>query len=233
MRGVAAALLLAAVSGGVQAAGDEITFAGRLSTLGLGIESSTAYWDSVQLRVQGNVGTFDWNASDTGLEADATAELLSAGLLVDFYPLDLLRLSVGAYANKNTIELERRGEGVIEVGANRYQTEANFTLGGDIGFDSMAPYVGIGVGNPLTSKSKLSVNFDVGVMAAGKPTAKLKARGTVTPVDENGDATGPAVEASEDEAFRTDLRAEQDEVASDVESLRFYPVVGLSLAYRF
>lgn len=234
MRTLAVALLLAGTSTMASAASDDITFAGRISTLGLGVESSTRYFsDNLHLRAQANFGNLSRTLERNTLDYDAEFEWLSGGLMADFFLIDKLRLSLGAMVNKNRVQLAQQGAGIYKIGSRDYRAEGDFQLDGDIKFRSFAPYIGIGFGNPMSSKSRISYGVDVGVMVQGNPTAELNAKGTVTPVDSSGNAIGDSTQAEFDPTVQADLKREQDEAASDAEDLKVFPVIGFSIAYRY
>ncbi|TJY57306.1 hypothetical protein E4T66_18035 [Sinimarinibacterium sp. CAU 1509] len=225
--------LVAAMGAAHAAPSEEVTFAGRVSTLGVGIESSTQFWDQVQLRVQANFAQFGIEWGSDWLPYQREAQMITAGAFVDVLPIRWLRLSAGVYLNKSRIHLDQQGADIYEVGNALYEGAPDFKLDGELGFRSFAPYLGVAFGNPFATASPLSFSVDLGLMGAGKPSAQFDARGTVTPVDQYGNPTGPAVDAATDPDFRYDLRREKDKVANDGEIFRVYPVIGFSVAYRF
>jgi hypothetical protein len=135
-------LILALVSAPALSAEDDITFGGRVSTLGLGVETATAFptpW--INLRAQAHFGAFDRDFDGSGVPFDGEVELLNAAVLADFFLIDQFRLSLGAVINKNRIKLDRTGAGTLIIGSTRYRAEADFSLSGETEFPSVAPYV--------------------------------------------------------------------------------------------
>lgn len=229
-----AAALIAAFALPAMAAEDDITFGARISTLGIGIETATQYpTERINLRAQLNFGAFDRDMDDTGFPFEGEVEFVNGALLADFFLVDQFRVSLGAIVNKNRIKLSQEGPGFYQIGTRRYRAEGDFRVGGETTFPSVAPYLGIGWGNPFGKDGRWSVGFDAGVMMTGDSESELDAEGTVTPVDGNGTPVGAPTNAANDPTFRADLRREQDEVAKEAEDYDFYPVIGVSLTYRY
>ena len=88
---------------------------------------------------------------------------------------------------------------------------------GNIDFNEVAPYVGLGWGTPFGKEARWTIMFDAGVMFQGSPNVDLSANGTL----------------ANNSAFAADLEREKNNLKDDLDTYRFYPVVSLGLAYRF
>ena len=207
------------------------TLAGvQVSTLGLGV---FAAWDvSNTFAVRGMVNYFgqDLDRHEAGIEYEVDLQLQSVGLILDWHAFrNSFRLSGGAFLNQN--EFSGMAEGSdIEIGENEYSGVINAL----VDFDSVAPYLSLGWSSGR-GRSGLSFGIEAGVLFQGTP--KLSASGMVTEdgitcdfsVSEAGQATAcPALGV-----LKVDLEAEHRELNDELESYQLYPVLSLSVSYRF
>ncbi len=189
-----------------------------VSTLGLGLEAGARLNETFGLRFGGNWFSFDADRKIDDVDYDADATLASLGALVDYHPFQGgFRLSGGLRFNFNEADLTGRPDEEIEIGDTVFDAEDVGTLKGDVGFDVLAPFLGVGYGAALLDGS-LSIGFDLGVMFQGKADVDLDA--------EDGLLEGDAV-------LEAELAAEEDDVEDDLEDFQFYPVVSLAVVYRF
>jgi len=90
-------------------------------------------------------------------------------------------------------------------------------LRGNVDFNSIAPYLGIGWGNPFGSGGNWSFSCDLGVVFQGSPNVSLAADG----------------QFADDPAFQANLEAERRDLEDELDSYKYYPVVSLGVTYRF
>ncbi|MGI9500822.1 MAG: hypothetical protein ACR2P3_12350 [Geminicoccaceae bacterium] len=189
-----------------------------VSTLGLGLETGVRLNESFGLRLGGNWFGFDAEREIGDVDYDADATLASLGTLVDYHPFKGgIRLSGGLRFNFNQADLTGRPNDDVEIGDVTFSAADVGTIDGDVSFDVLAPYLGVGYGAALLEGS-LSIGFDLGVMYQGKADVDLDA--------EDGLLAGDAV-------LEANLAAEEEDVEDDLENFQFYPVVGLAVVYRF
>jgi len=105
----------------------------------------------------------------------------------------------------------------VEIGDDEYDWNQIGTLSGGIEIDQVAPYVGIGWGNPLTHHRRWGFTCDFGVAFISSPDVSLSADGTL----------------ASDPAFKANLEKERNNLEEDMESFKYYPVIALSFFYRF
>ena len=203
----------------------------QVSTLGLGV---FAAWDvSNAFAVRGMVNHFgqELDRHEAGIEYKVDLQLQSVGLILDWHAFrNGFRLSGGTFLNQNEFSAMAEDSG-IEIGENEY----NGVIDALVGFDGVAPYLGLGWSSGR-GRSGLSFGIEAGVLLQGTP--KLSASGTVTTdtgarcdfsVSEDGKATVcPALGV-----LKTDLEAEHRELSDELEIYQLYPVVSLSVSYRF
>lgn len=213
-----AALLLAAT--GTANADFGVGF--KAGTLGLGLEGRWSPLPWLDMRLGANQFDYDTTGSQAGINYDANFALDNYYLTGNFrFPLSPFRVTAGAYANDNEVQLAS-----LDTGG------ANFTIGGDtfsstdIGqlqsvtsFDSTSPYVGVGYDFEIFGK--VGLNLDFGVLWQGEPSVTLVATGF--------DNAPPAVQAQLGPA----LEAERLEIEDEVSDYKAWPVLSLGFVYNF
>ena len=114
------------------------------------------------------------------------------------------------------INLDSRvtSEETVEIGDDEYDWDQIGTLSGCIEIDQVAPYIGIGWGNPLTHNRRWGFTCDFGVAFINSPDVSLS-------------ATGQGAGLAED------LAKERNEIEDDMDSFKLYPVIAVSFFYRF
>lgn len=189
-----------------------------VSTLGLGLETGVRLNETFGLRFGGNWFSFDADREIDDVDYDADVTLASLGTLVDYHPFQGgFRLSGGLRFNFNQADLTGTPNEDFEIGNTVFSADDVGILDGDVNFNVLAPFLGIGYGAALLDGS-LSIGFDLGVMYQGKADVDLDAEG--------GLLEGNAI-------LEAELAAEEDDVEDDLEDFQFYPVVGLAVVYRF
>ncbi len=210
--GSALALALMLGTGTAQAAGP-FALGVKAGTTGLGVEGTLGMTDRVNLRA--TVTGFDYSTDleEDDIEYDGTLKLRSAGLLADWYPFGgRFRLSAGGFYNGNEFSGSARGE--LDVGDNTYD---DARLDAEVDWRSFAPYLGIGWGNAVAG-GRLTLTSDIGVLFTGSPSVSVD---------------GTTGDANVDDQFRDDLREEERSLEDDLDSVQYYPVISISLNYRF
>jgi hypothetical protein len=188
------------------------------STLGLGGEFTTAIKPDINARVGYNM--LDVDIDDTEVEDvdfDIGVDFSSFTALADWYVFNgSFRLSGGIVSMDHEIDLDARPNEPIEIGDKTYLPSEVGTLYGSVDVDDVAPYVGIGWGNPLTSSRRWGFTCDFGVIFSDTPDVTLYAVG----------GTEPA-------GFQEELEKQRKDVEDFFEDLKIYPVVAVSFFWRF
>jgi hypothetical protein len=212
---VVATVLLCGRAG---AAFDEWAIGFKSGTLGIGGELTTNLVPDVHLR--GGLQWFglDFEAEISDIEYDVDIELLNPMLVLDWYPFSGdFRISAGVVFNGSDIDLEATSDESFEIGGNVYDGEDLGSIQGESEFDDIAPYVGIGYGNPLSADGHWGFTADAGVAFIGSPNVNLR-------------ITGPLAGNA---ALQADLAEEEEEIEDDLDALRIYPVLSMTVYYRF
>ncbi|HCO96704.1 MAG TPA: hypothetical protein DIU00_22660 [Phycisphaerales bacterium] len=195
---------------------------GKASTLGLGGEFTTAVRSDINARVGLNMLDFDIDEEEIeDIEYDIELDFSSFSALADWYVFNgSFRISGGVISMDHEVDLRARGASgeTEEIGDIEYDWDDIGTLSGCVEIDDVAPYVGIGWGNPLTSSRRWGFTCDLGVAFTSSPDVKLSAN-----------ALNPAIA----DALSADLEKERKDIEDDLDKFELYPVIAVSFFYRF
>jgi hypothetical protein len=191
----------------------------KAGTLGFGLEGIARINSRLNAKVGANGFQFGYDTTESGIEYDLDFELLSFTALLDWFPFAVggFRITGGLLANQNNVDLEAKLAGTYEIGDNTYTAAEVGTLKGELDFEEVAPYVGIGWGNPFHEEGDWSVAVDLGVVFQGAPNINLSVDGTL----------------ANDAGFLINLTREEENLENALNEFEFYPVVSLGFAYRF
>jgi hypothetical protein len=208
-----------------------IALSGEIGTLGLGAQAGFKLmpWVNVRGSVQGL--QFNHAISKDNTDYDGSFRLLSYGALLDVYPFTRgPRLSVGIFGNGNRLDIDAGC--ATSCTANDLTIEgANASLAGSVRFASSAPYAGLGWGNAMAG-GPFFFSADLGVMFQGSPKVSLGASGTATVTDGSGNSRSD-VNLAADPQVQSQVEAEQSNLAGQLHSYSYYPVLMLSAGWRF
>ena len=202
---------------------ENYAFTGKAGTQGLGGDLVT---DIIPTTLNGRLTVAGISADKEdgveGVDYSFDIQLLTMGALLDWYPLSGgFRVTAGGLLNFNEIDMKASlaaGE-TVEIGDESYTGAQVGSLRGDINFDTFAPYLGVGWGNPLKkNRNPWSFHVDAGVMFQGDPEVNLNASGGTL---------------SNTEAFQSNLEKEKTNFEDEISKFRFYPVLSLGASYRF
>jgi len=195
----------------------QITVGPAISTLGLGGDVGVRFNDFIGVRVAGNAWMADFDASYGDIDYNVDFTLASVGPMVDVYPFgSILRLTAGFRYNMNNVGLTGIPTTNITVGGNTYTPAQVGKMTGDIDFNTIAPYVGLGLEGTFIN-GMLALGLEGGVLFQGAPSVSLKGSGTL----------------ASDPTFRSDLKNEENQIEDDLAFLAYYPVIRAYLTFRF
>jgi len=137
-------------------------------------------------------------------------KLRSANLLLDLYPFKRagFRLTGGAFYNLNEITFFGKPTKDVKLNDVTFTVDEVGTLDGKAEFKRIAPYVGLGWGNPYT-RHRLKFMVDVGFFYQQSPLITLKTTGLLEPSSDQG-----AV------------------IQENLKPVKYYPILSLGLAYK-
>lgn len=168
----------------------------RISTLGVGGEVTAQLVPNLNIRLGGNGAEYDYDGTESGIEYDFDLKLLSGTALVDWHPWSGgFRVSGGAMVNGNEVDFQAKSVATYTIGDTTYTTAEVGTLSGEIDFNALAPYVGIGWGNAVDKNKRWGFTLDLGVVYQGTPDVELRTNGSL----------------ASDAAFRANLEREKTE----------------------
>jgi len=195
-----------------------LAISGKAGTLGLGGELTTAITSNVNARVGLNTLDFDYDDEFDNVEYDVGLGFSSFSALVDWYLFDSsFRISGGLISMDHTLDLDATPSESVDIGDGTYTPAQIGTLSGDVDIDGVAPYIGIGWGDPMDPDKRWGFYCDFGVAFTDSPDVSLAANGTL----------------ASDPTFQANLAKERREIEDDLEPFKFYPVLSLGIYFRF
>lgn len=217
------ALLLLPAAGHAQ-----VALGAKAGTLGVGMELTFRIGGPVNARLGLNAYDYSERREASDIEYDGDANLRTATALLDWHPGGRgFRLTGGLVYNATTLEGRSvpPPSGFYDIGGVRVPVELVGTLDGEIDFDPVVPYAGLGWGNALGAGGGWSFSLDLGVIFQGQGDV------TLTPVLPPGSPilTVPGAR----ELLQIQLERESREIEEDIADYDLYPVVALGVSYRF
>lgn len=197
----------------------------RAGTMGGGLDFNIGMTESLALRLGYNYLSYDQTVEDTDVRYDGTIEVSSFSALLDWHVAGSgFRFSLGAVSNGPKIDVDgtpQPGEQVV-INGNPYDRSQLGSLRGEIKIgNSVAPYVGLGYGNVVSEKHRITFLFDLGAIYGGTPDVKLTA------------VCDPAVPALVCTQLQNDVRAEMEELKAEASTIEWYPVINVGIGIRF
>ena len=192
----------------------------KASTLGAGTEVTLGITSDLNLRTGVHLLSYGASTHKSGIPIAYDLSLRSLPLLLDWFPLDDgsgFRISSGVIINNNKYTANAEPAASYNIGSGVYTIAQTGKINGDVTFSKLAPYVGIGWGNPFTAESRLSFSFDLGIAFQGKPDVSMVASGPI----------------AADPAFQANLRQEENDIKKEIDMFKYYPVISVGIAYMF
>ncbi len=188
----------------------------KASTLGLGLELERSFSDSISGRIGVNYFTYGYSGTEDNIEYDFDLKLRSVSALLDWHPFKgSFRFSGGAIYNGNKLDAKAKPSSEFDIGDGTYYNID--TLKGKINFNDIAPYLGFGWNTSSGKDKGFGFLFELGAIYQGSPRVELSATGADTSLPD----------------FQANLAKEEDNLQSDMDEFKIYPVIALGLIYRF
>lgn len=212
----AIAVLILVTSSGVYAG--NVSLGAKAGSLGAGIEASASFSDSFSARVGVNYFKIDYSGTEDDIDYEFDLTLASVSAFLDWHPTQgAFRVSAGALYNGNELEMDAKSSNTYEIGDTTYQGSEVGTLTGEIDFDDVAPYVGVGWDTSFGQDNRFGFICDIGVIYQGSPEANLTANGPL----------------ASDPTFQSELAKEEQNLQDEIDDFEFYPVIAAGFSYRF
>jgi hypothetical protein len=215
---ISMALVYATLQTGYADTGDFAIGVGP-GTMGLTADTSVGIFSQFNARFGINTFNFDLETSQNDISYDLDVKLLSFPVLLDWHPFENsgFRISTGLVINKNKADVSSVPQSSYTIGDTEYTAAELEDLSGKLAFDTLAPYLGIGWGNPLGKDTHWTFICDLGVVFQGETDLSLSASGPIT----------------SDPTFQSDLEQERRDLEDELEDYRYYPVVSVGVSYKF
>lgn len=222
---LANAVLGMAAMGIADAARADVALALRGGTLGIGAELAVGITDNLNLRFGYALFDYSTEIEDTDVLYDADLELRNPSALLDWHAFGGgFRVSVGAVgASTKVVGTGVPTGGSYEINGALYPANAVGSLKAEIeASNSIAPYIGIGWGNPVDRAGRWTFLFDIGAVYYGsEPDVMVSV------------SCGEALNAAQCAQLRNDVEAERRDLIDEVDTLNWYPVINLGISFRF
>ena len=188
----------------------------RLGMLGLGVEYSYRINEFITVRGGVNGASYSFDETESGIDYEFDLDFDTLAVGVDIHPFrNRFRVSVGAMKNDNGLSASSTAGQDFDIGDETYTANEVGRLSGRIGFDSAAPYAGVGW--DWMRDRKVGLALDLGLLSQGSPKVSFSASG---PIASNPD-------------FADDLAAEEAEVQEELDDFDLYPYAMLGVVFRF
>lgn len=206
------------------ACGADIAASAKLGTLGFGADVTMPFNEQLNWRAGLNFFTYKMSETeepeegDGGGSTDINAELglFTVGAFADWHPwASRFRVTGGLVLNNNELKLTAKPGDTIDFNDREYAVNS---VDGSVSFNSLCPYIGIGMGNPFAGEGRWFFTLDAGVMFHGAPKVDLSAV-----------AANPAQQG----ALNADLADEKTDMQEDVNSFVVWPVLSAGVTYMF
>lgn len=197
-------------------ADDNVWIGAKAGTLGLGLEGTWRPVPYLDFRAGFNTFSMDDERSEAGIDYDVDLDLSTFYATANLRaPLTPFRATVGVFSNSNEVALASRDSSSFTIGSTTFTGDEVGTLRGDVGFDSIAPYAGVGL--DFRFIDRIGLHFDAGVLFQGTPELALNADGAI----------------ASDPTFQAELEAERAELQDELDDFELYPVVSVGLSVNF
>lgn len=185
-------------------------------TLGFGPELGLRYPEHpVGLRLSYNTFSIDQDFRERGTAFSGRARTSTFGLTADAYPFNTgFRLSAGVRIGDTDIRVHSKSATALRIGDNTYSASDLGQVDGRVSYSNVAPYLGLGYTTTFAN-DRLSISFDAGATYLGTPDVSLRASGPLAGI------------------AAADIERERIKVGDRFNDYRFYPVVQVTLGYRF
>jgi hypothetical protein len=190
----------------------------QVSTAGPGLELITKLTSNINCRFGASGLSLDLDGTESDIDYEFQFDLLSFSGLVDWHLFgNSFRITAGIVVNDSEVDLKADRAASLQIGDATYRADEITSLTGNVGFHNVAPYVGIGWGNPFSGKKKWGFMLDLGIAFTGPPDLDLSASGPL----------------ADDPTFLANLERERQDVEDDLSDFNFFPVLALRFFYRF
>lgn len=203
----------------VAVAEGDFAITGGLGTMGGTVEGQVQLTDYFQLRAGANYLAFDETINSDDIAYDGELDFSGFGAFVDVHPFGgSFFVSGGAYAGGKQIDLTATSDVSVEIGGMVFTPTEYGRLEGDVSFDDVAPFLGLGFDTTFEGNGNWGFSILAGAAMFGSGDVQLEAVGGTLSVD-------PILQA--------ELDQEIADLEEEIEDYEFWPILQVGLSYRF
>ena len=214
--------VVAAASIGLCAAASadgDFAVTGGIGTMGGTVEGQFQLTDHFQLRAGANYLNFDETIDVDDISYDGDLDFSGFGAFVDVHPFGgSFFVTGGAYAGGKEIDLVASSDVSVDIGGVTFTPAEYGRLEGDVSFEDIAPFVGLGFDTTFEGSGSWGFNIMAGAAFFGSGDVTLEAVGGTLSND-------PIVQAAVDQEIQ--------DIENEIEDYEIWPVLQLGLSYRF
>jgi len=191
----------------------------KAGTLGLGGDINMGLSDSISMRAGFDYFKYKTHINASSMNFNFNLKLKTAHAIADWYPFQgSFRASGGIFYNANRFSLiANPSSGNFTLNGTPYSTGQIASVNPVITFNKVAPYFGVGWGNPVAKGKGWGFTSDFGVLFQGKPVVDLT---IVCP------STCPG-------SLATDAEAERIKLQNDLKNFQWWPVATFGISYQW
>lgn len=207
----------------------------KLSSLGFGGEAAVALSRHANVRAGFNAFSFSRGYDNSGVHYAGDLTWVSGEAHLDWFPFaGKLHLSPGLIAyNDNHVDATAtvQGGATFKLSGTPYESEPSNPVTGTakLDFNKVAPTLLLGFGNLVPRGHRhFSVNIEAGMAFQGSPIIALSLAGGVC----NTTGTNCRTIAS-DTTVQNNVRGQQTKISNDLSPFKYYPLLSLTVGYKF
>jgi hypothetical protein len=219
-----------------------VALGGGISAMGVHMEIATNANRYMNLRVVGNLFSYNMNnLSTNGFLVNGKLNLATAGASVDFYPFPMhgFRVSPGLlFLNNNGANANMIAQGATSFtldDATYYSSVSDPVKGyGNVTLNNQNPAFTIttGWGNTISRRGgHWSLPVEIGVALISDPVVNIVLNGGQ--VCSNPEGTENCEDVVGNSSVDSNLKAQIVKYNNDLQPLRFYPILSFGVAYNF
>jgi len=192
---------------------------GKVGTVGIGADIHRAIVPrTLNLRVGASFFRYSADFTNKGIDYAGKLELGAVPVVLDVYPFrNWFRVGGGLFVNLNRVEGTGKPnqQGQITINGHPYTVTQIGQLNGTVRFNRVAPYFGLGFGNPIKRNKHWGFYIDLGAIYHGHADATLSTTGTTLP------------------QLQTDLKQQELRIENEARKYTFFPIIQFGVSYRF
>jgi hypothetical protein len=207
----------------------------KIGFAGIGVDLATPLAQRLNVRIGGSFFSYNGTFNADGLNIYGDAKLRSGTLSVDWFPFNgRFRISPGlTLYNGNNLNagVSVPAGGTFDLGDGpTYTSSASDPVHGTASLTfgkRTAPSLTMGWGNMIPRSGKhYSMPFEFGFQYIGDPLLAISLAGTAC-------SNAGCSDVATDPTSQANLQQEVQELNSDLQPLRFYPIVSIGAAWKF